>query len=89
MITKILDKYYNKQLEKYIKTIMVYWMLDYRFTENKFYKRLEVKKSKYKDSEYRIVYVWHKKDVLYLIADLRELRKNIISKVDKYLEGDK
>lgn len=87
MLEKILDKYYTKKLMKQMKEYLDVFSLDKRIVYHKDYATLEVKRRKWKEENYIIVYsCLYDKALVELInlseIEINNLRENI-SKIIK------
>lgn len=84
MITKILDNYYRKQVQKIIYDSIIKFEIDIKFNNGDLGFQLLVKKKKYNDNQYVVIYMFHKELYLYYLANLKDMLNEIDILIRQY-----
>ena len=90
MLEKKLDKYFRKKLQSKIKKIVCFYCIDCRYEETicRDGFGLYIKKEKYNDNQYRRIMIFEDCLLIYYLSNLEELEKEILKKIDDYLERE-
>lgn len=89
MIEKMLNKYFINKFKEHIGNYLLHWFIDTRFVENQYYVILQIKKSKYKEENYKSIYSFYKKSGLEYILEEERYLKSIKEAVEIYLEENR
>lgn len=84
MIDKILDRYYFKKLKEEIKFIFIEHNLDYKVEKKEYEIIIKVKRKKYKESEYKIVFRDSYDRCLFFLTNIDKLREELRKVIEYY-----
>ena len=84
LITKILDKYYSKKLDDFIKSIEFEYYLDFKHIYTKDNILIQVKKKKYKDELFTEIAHLQKKDSFIHLCNRDKLEEYIKRLIKDY-----
>ena len=87
MIEKIIDKYFANKYQKFVKSIIIKYLLDFKFESKNSITRLYIKKPKYKD--YENVYSFTHEKAFEYIIDWKKNMELIEYLIKKYYEKEK
>lgn len=88
MIEKILDNYYSKKLDDFIKFIEREYFLDFKHIYTKYEILIQVKKKKYKNELYKEIIHVRKANSLYFLCNKDDLKKYIKRLIKDYTEKE-
>ena len=86
IITKILDNYYSKKLEKLLSRYMMGWFLDKRFIEEHERISLLIKRPEYNDKQYKEVISFYKDNAFEYMCNQKEVENVLKELVERYCE---
>lgn len=86
MITKILNNYYRKILQRLINDFLLKYRMDKKFVNNDYGFCLFIKRKEYNDEQYEILFTFDKELYLYCIANYQDLKKELDISVKQYFE---
>lgn len=88
-LNKIADKYYESILKERIKNDMAIYFIDkkIKIKGNKF--EVFIKRKEYSDKMYYCILSLETYDILFYICNYKELRKELIRRIENYLKEKK
>lgn len=89
MIEKILDNYYSKKLDDFIKFIEMEYYLDFKHIYTKEYILIQVKKKKYKKELFKEIIHLRKKDSFTHLCNRNKLEEHIKKLINDYSKEER